>query len=208
MIATTLRVFFELFKDFNDAKLFPFEVYCDLYIDRNTRCPSILPATSYPNNYGGACPPSTFANYGMSGYVCYVGNEEGSTGIGRSANVYYRFSLPEGTYTYELVFKYLVYGSDGYDGGDTALAEVSFFNEPVWRRSISKCTVDYGTVRIISTINWPGGETELRFRLSITGVFGGFMDHRNFTIDDVALKIMQPKQLPFIQSPSMVVLSI
>jgi len=206
MIITTPKAILSLYKNFDDGTFTPFSTACTLHIDYSTTCPTIKPATSYPDNYGGGCPPLTFAGYGMSGYVCYVGNEEGSTSVGRSADVYYTFSLPSGIYLYHLRFRYLAYGADGYDGGDTAVAEVLLFGSTIWSVGITRCTVSYGTANLSSTRSWGGGTTELRFRLRITGRVGWF-DHRNFTIDDVSFTLSLPYQTPIISTPSINVLS-
>jgi hypothetical protein len=200
MINTSPTYVLSLVKDFNDQTFTPFTTYCNLYMDYSTTCPTIKSASDYPNNYGGACPPSTFAGYGMSGYVCYVGNDEGGATVGSVSDIVYSFSLPSGSYIYELIFKYLAYGADGYDTGDTAVAEVILAGSTIWSQGISKCTVAYGTARLSGRLG--GGSLELRFRLRITGVYGGWLDHRNFTVDDVVFRISKPSP-PQVESPAM-----
>jgi hypothetical protein len=200
MINTSPTYVLSLVKNFNDQSLSPFTTYCTLYIDYSTTCAVIKSASDYPNNYGGACPPSTFAGYGMSGYVCYVGNDEGRATVGSVSDIVYSFSLPSGSYTYDLIFKYLAYGADGYDTRDTAVAEVLLAGSTVWSQSISKCTVAYGTARLSGRLG--GGSLELRFRLRITSVYGGWLDHRNFTVDDIVFRISKPSP-PQVESPAM-----
>ena len=207
MIVTVPRIILPLYKYFDDGTFAPFSTRCNFYMDYSTRCPTIIPASSCPDNYGGACPPLTFAEYGMSGYVCCVGNEEGTAYSGRSADVYYRFSLPPGVYVYRLRFKYLAYGASGGDGGDKAVAEVILFGTQLWSVEITHCTIRYGTVDLSYVRYWGGGTTELIFRLRVTNVYSWF-DHRNFTIDDVVFEVMEPRQLTVVQSSSMAVLSI
>ena len=200
MINTSLRAILTLFKDFNDQTFTPFTTYCSLYIDYGTVCPTIKSADDYPQNYGGACPPGTFSSYGMSGYVCYVGNEEASTSAGREASIIYNFTLPPGNYFYSLVFRYLAYGADGDDGRDTAVAEALLAGSTIWSRGISRCTVAYGTARLSGSLG--GGNIELRLRLRVTGVYGGWLDPRNFTVDDVEFNVLKLPP-PQVESPVM-----
>jgi len=200
MIDTSPRAVLTLFKDFNDQTISPFTTYCNLYIDYNTTCPCIKSASDTPHNYGGVCPPGTFASYGMSGYVCYVGNDEGRATVGSQAAIIYSFTLPSGSYLYSLEFLYLAYGSDGADAGDAAVAEALLAGSVIWSQSISKCTIAYGTARIRGNIG--GGSIELRLRLRITGVFGGWLDHRNFTVDNVKFIVSKPLP-PQVESPAM-----
>jgi hypothetical protein len=206
MINTTPKpiTIVSLSKNFDDQTLSPFTTHCNLRRDYSTTCATIRSASDTPHNYGGACPPSSFSSYGMSGYVCYVGNEEGSATANTESAIIYSFSLPSGTYNYNLTFKHLAFGSDGSDGGDVCVAEVLLFGSVVWSVTIGRCTVSYGTITRTGTVNWTGGTTELRMRLRVQRVSGGWMDHRNFTVDDVALTITQMMSPPpQVESPSM-----
>jgi len=200
VIDTTLRAVLSLFKNFDNQSLSPFTTYCNLYMDYNTTCPTIKSASDTPHNYGGSCTPGTFSSYGMSGYVCYVGNDEGSANVGSESAIIYSFTLPAGTYLYSLQLKYLAFGSDGYDGGDTAVAEVLLAGTTIWSQNISRCTVAYGTAKLSGSLS--GGSKELRLRLRITGVNGGWLDHRNFTVDDVWFTVSKPIPVQ-VESPSM-----
>lgn len=196
MIDTSLRPILTLFKNFDDQTFTPFTTYCNL----SPTCPTIKSASSTPDNFGGACPPGTFASYGMSGYVCYVGNSVGNVPAGREADIIYNFTLPSGNYFYSLVFRYLAYGSDGYDGSDTAVAEALLAGSTIWSQGISRCTVAYGTARLSGSLS--GGSIGLVLRLRITNVYGGYLDHRNFTVDDVEFNVLKLPP-PQVESPAM-----
>lgn len=200
MIDTSPRPVLTLFKNFDDQTLSPFTTYCNLTLDYNSSCPAIKSASSTPDNFGGACPPGTFESYGMSGYVCYVGNDQASATVGSESAIIYSFRLPSGNYFYSLVFRYLVYGADGYDTRDTAVAEALLAGSTIWSQNISKCTVAYGTVRLSGSIS--GGSIELRLRLRITAVYSGYLDHRNFTVDDVEFNVLKLPP-PQVESPVM-----
>jgi hypothetical protein len=136
----------------------------------------------------------------MSGYVCYVGNSVGNVSAGREADIIYNFTLPSGNYFYSLVFRYLAYGSDGYDGSDTAVAEALLAGSTIWSQGISRCTVAYGTARLSGSLS--GGSIGLVLRLRITNVYGGYLDHRNFTVDDVEFNVLKLPP-PQVESPAM-----
>ena len=204
MIDTSLPRFINLRKFIgSDSSFSPFSTYCYFVLEYSTTCPTIISSDEYPHSYGGACSPYKYMQLGFQGSLAYIGNAEGYQSAPSSAGIRYDFILRKGMYHYKLQFRYYAHGSDGWDGGDKANAEVILFGNKIWSTEITKCTQSFGVFNTSSSFSWlesPQISTQLEFRIVLTSA-NSWVDHRNFAIDDVIFEVYASK--PIIRSVSM-----
>jgi len=162
--------------DFEDGDMDGWENICN--VDEYGLCADVVSTSS--DFYG-----KPLSDYGMNGDYCVrVGR---LTDDSVSSAIRTTVTIPSSG-KYRLRFKYLVYGSGGYDSRDIAQAVAKLAGNTVFTQRVSY-KEEYTGEFVSDWYSFNAGDSvEIYLAIERVQVYGGWLDNRYFFVDDVILE--------------------